>query len=135
MTRHHLPAAVLLAVLAGCAPHTPTAPSGGPPSVPADGISSAEAGRVAPLAPAELAAVVEADGVRLTWPATGEDVTYHEVLRRKLPDGAWRTIGRTGEVSWWDRRPEPGRLGYAVRAVNPAGRASALTESAAVEWP
>ncbi|MFC4145229.1 hypothetical protein ACFO0M_03070 [Micromonospora mangrovi] len=133
MPRHHLPAVVLLVALAGCTTHTPTA-AGGSSSAAAGGISTEEAARVAPLAPAALAAVVAPDGVRLSWPTTGEDVAYHEVLRRKLPDGVWRTIGRTGGLSWWDRRPEPGHQRYAVRAVNPARRASPLTESAPVDW-
>lgn len=143
MTRTPLLAAAVLLAAAGCAsagtpspppntatatgPESPTAPP--PPSSPT-GITSREAARIAPLAPARLMAVTETGTIRLTWPATGEDLAYYQCLRRDA-SGHWLPIGQAPPTrqTYVDRNPGTGTRIYGVRAVNTSGLASPITES------
>lgn len=145
MTRELLLAVAVLTVAAACtssgtspapAPDAPPAATGPPPSpgTPTSrptGITSQEAARVAPLAPAHLSARPDAHGVRLEWPATGEDVAYYRCLRRPAQTSQWTTIGRTvpTDLAYVDRDPVNGSYVYGVQAVNAYGVASATTQS------
>jgi len=143
MTRELLLAAAVLAVVAACASTgTPTqppstaaagsgSPTASPPSPRPSGITSEDAARVGPLAPARLTAVAEAGGVRLTWPATGEDVGYYQCLRRTAPAGQWQPVDRTtaDQRTCLDRPAGAGTYVYGVQAVSASGLASPITES------
>lgn len=147
MTRGLLVAAAALTVVTACAspgaqtPHPDGATAGGsPPASPAPpsnpdgnpaGITSEEAARIAPLAPPRLTAVTDAGGVRLTWPATGEDVAFYQCLRRNTPVGEWQPAGRTppDQHTFLDRNPVKGTYLYGVQAVNAAGLSSPIAES------
>jgi hypothetical protein len=143
MTRELLLGAVVLVGVTACAStHTPTPPPNAatvtgsattnspPPSSPS-GITSQDAARIAPLAPPQLAAVAEAGSVRLTWPATGEDLAYYQCLRRTAPAGEWQPAGRTPpeQHTCLDRNPGNGTYIYGVQAIKSSGLASPITES------
>jgi hypothetical protein len=146
MTRQLFLAAAVLVVAAGCAssntppspadttrstvvvrPTTPAVPSPATPT----GITSQDAARVAPLAPARLTAVADTGSVRLAWPDTGEDVAAYQCLRRTAATSQWQPIGRTapGETIYLDRVPGDGTYTYGVQAVSAYGTVSAITES------
>ncbi|PWR12613.1 hypothetical protein DKT69_23360 [Micromonospora sicca] len=136
MIRAPLLAAAVVLTAAACAstgtppdtgPESPSPPS--PSSGPA-GITSQEAARIAPVAPALLTAFPDTGTVRLTWSSTGEDLAYYQCLRRS-PDGRWAPIGQTPPTrrSCVDRNPGSGSRVYGVRAVSTSGLASAITES------
>ncbi|MCW3840629.1 hypothetical protein ONA70_11020 [Micromonospora yasonensis] len=137
MTRVLLLAAAVLVAAAACASGTPPpntatespAATPPPPSSPA-GITSQEAARIAPLAPAQLTAVTDAATIRLAWPGTGEDIAYYQCLRR-TPGGQWLPVGRTppAQHTYVDRNPGTGTHVYGVQAVNLSGLASPITES------
>ena len=76
-------------------------------------------------------AVADAGGVRLTWPATGEDVGYYQCLRRTAPAGQWQPVDRTtaDQRTCLDRRAGAGTYVYGVQAVSASGLASPITES------
>ena len=84
-----------------------------------------------PLAPGHLDAVEEAGTVRLSWPATGEDVDYYRCLRRKAGATQWETIGRTAHAELTLAVSNPGTTAdvYGVQAVNTFGTASSIVES------
>ena len=146
MTRELLLTAAALIVVTACASTgTPTPPpkaataTGSPtasPPPPASsasptGITSQDAARIAPLAPPQLTAVADGGSVRLTWPATGEDVAYYQCLRRTAPAGEWQPAGRTppDQHTFLDRNPGNGTYIYGVQAINASGLASPITES------
>ncbi|MBM0226240.1 MULTISPECIES: hypothetical protein [Micromonospora] len=145
MTRQLLLVAAVLVAATACAstgtppppPNTATAtgsesPTATPP-LPSNaaGITSQEAARIAPLAPSQLTAVTDAATIRLTWPATGEDLAYYQCLRRANPDGQWLPVGRTppAQHTYVDSNPGTGTHIYGVQAVNTSGLASPITES------
>jgi hypothetical protein len=148
MMRELLLAVAVLTVCTACAATGPprssahtTPPTAGPtptaglsPATGPTGISSPDAARIGPLAPARLTAVADAGNVRLTWPATGEDVAYYQCLRRTTTTSSWELLGQTtpGDLSYLDRRPGNGTYVYGVRAVNTYHVASAITESAPI---
>jgi hypothetical protein len=145
MTRQLFLAAAILVVAAGCAsPNTPPSPADTTrstvvrpttPAVPSPatptGITSQDAARVAPLAPARLTAVADTGGVRLAWPGTGEDVAAYQCLRRTAATSQWQPIGRTapGETAYLDRVLADGTYTYGVQVVSAYGTVSAITES------
>ena len=125
-------------VAVSCSAPRPASPAQpGPAAPPASagtattGIDPRQAAQLAPLAPATLTATVEVGRVRLSWPATGEDVAYYQLLRRDPAAAAWTQVGRAdpGTLSYLDTNPEPGPQRYGVQAVSPYGLASAVTES------
>jgi len=144
MTRELLLAAAVIAVVTACAstgtptppPSTTAAGSGSPTASPPPqsgptGITSEDAARIAPLAPARLTAVADAGGVQLTWPATGEDIQYYQCLRRTAPAGRWQPVARAAadQHTCLDHGPGAGTYVYGVQAVNASGLASPITES------
>jgi hypothetical protein len=143
MTRELLLAAAVFTMLTACASTgTPTPPRNGatatgsptaspPPPSSSTGITSQDAARIAPLAPLRLTAVADAGSVRLTWPATGEDVAYYQCLRRRTPAGEWQPVGRTppDQHTFLDHNPSNGTYTYGVQAINTSGLASPTTES------
>ncbi len=142
MTRELLLAAAVLVVVAACASTgSPTPPPNAatttgslaaspPPSSPT-GITSQDAARIGPLAPPRLTAVADAGSVRLSWPATGEDVAYYQCLRRAALAGDWQPAGRTPprQYTYLDSNPGTGTYIYGVQAVNASGLASPIVES------
>lgn len=146
-----------LLCLTGCASETGETPTGEtPPAASRSGLSAAPAGQssqpavdgsavpggitseqaaaIGPLAPSEVSALVVAGGVRLSWRATGEDVTGYVCLRHRTGSEPWTVIGRTGadRTTLFDPQPAAGQYSYAVQAVSVNGRLSPMTESAAV---
>lgn len=119
MIRELLLAATVLVVVAACAStssptppaHATTTRSQSPTTTPSPpsslaGITSQESARLAPLAPAHLTAVADTGTVRLTWPATGEDLAYYQCLRRTAPTGQWRPVGRASSAhTYLDHSP------------------------------
>lgn len=96
------------------------------------GIDPQQAAQLAPLGPAQLTASADAAGqVRLSWPTTGEDIAYYQLLRRTPPATTWEPIGRTNPdtLTYLDPNPGPGKPVYGVQAVNTYGTASAITET------
>jgi hypothetical protein len=106
-------------------------------STASQGITSQEATLIAPVAPALLIAEVVPGGVRLSWAATGEDLTGYVCLRRGATTAQWTLIGNVAasQTSMLDRQPPAGSYVYAVQAIAVNGKSSPLTESAAVDVP
>jgi hypothetical protein len=143
MTRELLLAATVFTMVTACASTgTPTPPpntatgsrsptASPPPSSSPTGITSQDAARIAPVAPPRLTAAADAGSVRLTWPATGEDVAYYQCLRRATPTARWQPVGRTppDQYTCLDRNPGTGTYIYGIQAINAAGLASPVTES------
>ncbi|MEU7873057.1 hypothetical protein [Dactylosporangium sp. NPDC049140] len=147
MTRELLLSVVVLTLATACGPaDAPGAPdavntassaagSAGPsPAASPSGITSHEAGRIAPLAPPSLTAVADAGRVRLEWPATGEDLAYYQCLRRPAEAGVWQSVGRApaAQHTYVDPEPGDGLYIYGVQAVAVSGLASPITESQVV---
>jgi hypothetical protein len=128
MTRHLLLAAALITVASACTASGTPAPA--PDAVPS-GITSQDAARIGPLAPAKLTAMVDTGNVRLAWPATGEDIAYYQCLRRAASTGQWQPVGRTppDQHTFLDADPGNGTYVYGVQAVKASGLASPITES------
>ena len=99
------------------------------------GIDPHQAAHVAPLAPAQLVADTDAGGVRLSWPATGEDIEYYQCLRRSSTSDQWEPIGQTTppDLAYLDHNPGAGLHVYGVQAVNAYGTVSAITESQPIQ--
>jgi hypothetical protein len=148
MLRTLLVATVVLAVATGCAETGSSKPFAQamqfsvsaeppppePPATNSRGITPAEAARIAPLAPAELIAVADGAWVRLSWPTTGEDITFYRCLRRTAAATNWKQIGTVAPatVTYVDSNPGDGVAIYGIQAVNAAGTASTIIESQAV---
>jgi hypothetical protein len=96
-----------------------------------------DASKVAPLAPATLTAIIEAHDVRLSWPATGEDVTRYQCLRRGATASRWEPIAQAsaGDRTCLDKSPAAGSYVYGVQAVSNYGTASTITESPPLTVP
>jgi hypothetical protein len=149
-------AAALVGYLSGCA-HGPGRSAGGsaggtiapvrttvvaPGTVRSSGVSRSEATLIAPLPPARLVIAVAPDGVRMSWPSTGEDVAHYLCLRRRLPATSWQISGkvlpRVGAkvYEFVDRAAHPGATyEYGVQAVSRYGVSSGVTTSGPVTLP